>query len=830
MKIKILAVKIKVLLGYFTLVVLASLIIWVIYTEILQYSKGKVDFNPSTNKFIRVNNILTNLYQAEALERNYIQNGQISQDYLEIMKTISLQIDTLVLMLDNQTQQIQTYNIKKLLQVKQRNLKELFDIKNTNSSKAIYQKGLKKITSVKSSADHTSKGNANTITSSDSTNERKNITGLDGSDFNTDKYIDSILSVRTTKSPKINNHSASSNATDSIARYITAIITEIRNEGDALEIRQIQKEQEILATDRTITFQLRQMLSYLEKEELIKSFQSIKDQQIRNKKATMMVVLIGCLALVTILIFLINILKDITRSQRYRQDLELANAYSESLLNSKEQLMLSLTHDLKSPLNSIIGFTGFMEQDPELSSRLRKYLQNISSASKHILKLVTDLLDLARLKTGKLAVDRIPFDLLILIEDIMEGFSPQARVKNIELQLHFKHSLSKVYMGDPSRITQIFDNLISNAINFTESGSVTVLVSKLAELKSSDQIQVEVIDTGIGISAENFQRVFEEFNRVSTTKKQYEGTGLGLTITKKIVELLQGTIHLSSIPGKGSHFTLVLLLERGEQVDITYRMSNVKNHGTLADISGIKIWLIDDDQMLLEMTTIILESVGAEVHAFSDPQIAISSFSKGCADLLITDIQMPEINGIEVLNQIREKNGGQISAIAISGKKSVQNEFDGFTAFVQKPYQAYSLIDIIAGQLPSTISSQYSTNSASRVAKGYKLDQLLAFVEGDHESLKQILVSFIHSSNQNLMLFRQYLEEENINMIAHISHKMLSLIRQLEAYDIVELLAELEQNEFSVSGKENYLSLGKLAVERIETLLQAMEKEENIQI
>jgi CheY-like chemotaxis protein/anti-sigma regulatory factor (Ser/Thr protein kinase) len=420
---------------------------------------------------------------------------------------------------------------------------------------------------------------------------------------------------------------------------------------------------------------------------------------------------------------------------------------------------------------------------------------------------------------------------MILIDDIVEGFSPQAQAKNIELQLHFNHSLSDVYMGDPSRITQIFDNLISNAINFTESGSVTVLVSKLAQLKSSDQIQVEVIDTGIGISEENIQRVFEEFNRVSTTKKQYEGTGLGLSITKKIVELLQGTIKLSSIPGKGSHFTMVLPLERGDQIlDIAYRMSNVRNNGVLADISGTKIWLIDDDQILLEMTSIILKTAGGEVYSFSDPQKAISSFSKGCADLLITDIQMPEMNGVEVLNQIQEKNGGQIPAIAISGKKPVENEFDGFTAFVQKPYQAYTLIDIIAGQLPRMISSQYSTNSASRVAKGYKLDQLLAFVEGDHESLKQILVSFIHSSNQNLKLFRQYLEEENINMIAQISHKMLSLIRQLEVFDIVELLAELEFNESSVSGKEHCLSLGKLAVERIEKLLQTMMIEENIQI
>ena len=144
MKNKIEVIKIKVFFGYFTLTVLASLIIWVIYTEILLYSKGKIDFNPSTNKFIHANAIVTNLYQAEGLERNYIQTGQISPDYPELMKTISLQIDSLVLMINNQSQQIHIYNIKKLLQVKQRNLKEIYAIKKMYSSKEIYQKGLKK--------------------------------------------------------------------------------------------------------------------------------------------------------------------------------------------------------------------------------------------------------------------------------------------------------------------------------------------------------------------------------------------------------------------------------------------------------------------------------------------------------------------------------------------------------------------------------------------------------------------------------------------------------------------------------------------------------------
>jgi signal transduction histidine kinase/FixJ family two-component response regulator len=822
------SIKIKVFLGYFTLTILASLTIWVIYTEILQYSRERVDFNPATNKFTYINNILTNLYQAEGLERNYIQTGQLIHyvDYLILMDTIGAQIDTLATLINDPIQQIHTDSIKKLLSIKQQNLEELSAIKKKSSSSAIFQKGLKKLPSMKDSINQLAKIYKNPVVSPDTIyvkENKKTFFSRISSIFSSKKKKVSDYPAIRSKSLKHNNLVVKANPTDSIAGYIAAIMTEIKNEGVALETRLNQKEQEILENDRTLTFQLRQMLTYLEKVELTNSFQKVADQQNHIAKTTREIILIGSLALVTIIFFLVNILNDITKSQRYRKDLELAKAYSESLLKSKEQFMLSLTHDLKSPLNSIIGFTGFMEEDEKVPVQHKKYLQNISSASKHILKLVNDLLDLARLETGKLTIDRIAFDLKRLIEDIAEGFGPQALAKNLDLQLHFNQSLSAVYMGDPSRITQIFSNLISNAINYTESGSVTIRVSMLDQAKNTDQIQVEVIDTGIGISEENSQFVFGEFNRVATSGKQHEGTGLGLTITKKIIDLLQGTITLESKPGRGSCFTVVLPLERGNPLtDIAPEIRKIK--ASPESISGLKIWLIDDDELLLEMATNILKSAGAEVHSFSDPYQAINSFNRGCADMVITDIQMPGISGIEVLKQIQEKNGGSIASIAISGKNPIQNEYDGFTTFIQKPYQAHTLIDVISEQKKEIIKSVKLANA------GYNLDKLLAFVEGDQESLRQILVSFVNTGNKNLQLLRQYIEEENIGSIAELSHKMLPFFRQIEVNDVVELLVQLERNDFHTLSKEDYCSIGKSVAEKIEALLQKIGKEENLNV
>lgn len=827
-------VKIKVFLGYLTLIILASLIIWIIYSEILQSSVEKADVNPTNNKFLYINNILTNLYQAEGLERSYAQTGQKIhyRDYLRFMETISLQIDTLALMFNNPIQQLHTDSIKKLLQVKQQNVKELASIKNKNTSKARYQQAIKKLSWVDDSIVEPVKVYKNIITNRDTVflqQKKKKFFERLVNVFAAQNKPDSNLNIKTTQSVQIDSLVAPINQVDSMANYITTIVTGIMDESIAFESRLNKKEQEILTNDLTLTVQLRQMLSYIENEELKNSFQIVKEQQSRLRNTTWQIILVGSFALITIIFFLVNILKDITKSQHYRQSLEKAKAFSESLLKSKEQFMLSLTHDLKSPLSSIIGFTNLMEEDDQVSPRHQKYLENISKASEHIRKLINDLLDLARLETGKLTIEQLPFNLKTLIDDIVDGFRPQAKVKNVDLQLESNVSPSVFYRSDPVRITQILGNLISNALKFTEEGAVTVKVSSRVFSAKNDQVIIDVIDTGIGISEENIQLIFEEFTRVTTTNKQYEGTGLGLTITQKIVHLLHGTLDLESIPGKGSKFTIALPLEKTEPLMESARaIINGKPQKAVADLVGKKVWIIDDDQTLLEMTTAILKSTGMEVHSFSDPQKALHSFTKNITDLLIMDIQMPVINGVDLLQQIQDKNGGPVTAIAISGMDAGPNGYIGFSAFIQKPFHPQTLLDVILGQQKSlTVKDNHEISTASR-QNGYNLEQLSAFAAGDPESLRQILVSLIYSGKENTTLFRQYIKDENMEALSALSHKMLTLFRQMEATDVVELLSRLEQKDINGHNHQQYYMWGKMALEKIDLLLHTIEIEENI--
>ena len=597
----------------------------------------------------------------------------------------------------------------------------------------------------------------------------------------------------------------------------------------AAELRLNKKEQEILSNDLTLTVQLRQMLTNIEKEELISSYQRVRIQESSLQKTTRQIILVGAFALFTLIFFLVNILRDITKSQHYRQSLEKAKAYSESLLKSKEQFMLSLTHDLKSPLNSIIGFTELMGKDENVLPQHHRYLQNISKASEHIRKLVNDLLDLARLETGKLTIESLPLNLKSLVEDIVDGFKPQALAKNIDLQLEFNIRNAANYLSDPVRITQILGNLISNAIKFTEQGKVEVKISAKLFSSKVDHVRMEINDTGIGISKENVQLIFEQFARV-TNKKQYEGTGVGLTITQKIVHLMHGSIQLESTPGVGTHFTVLLPLPITEQmVEIPVTVSNSEAHPTIATVGKGVVWVIDDDQTLLEMTSSVLKSIGMQVQSFSNPQQALQSFTKGCADLFIMDIQMPGMNGVELLKRLQDKNEGPVTAIAISGMDAGQNASSGFAAFLQKPFHPQTLTDVISGgQIGITENNRRESMTNSGI-NGYNLKQLEAFAAGDPESFREILSSLIHTGKENITLFRQYIENADKVAISALSHKMLTLFRQMEATDIVELLSRLERVNNELDNPQYYL-WGKLALEKIEALLLTIEKEEHIEV
>ncbi|HEX2393950.1 MAG TPA: ATP-binding protein, partial [Bacteroidales bacterium] len=639
-------VKIKILLGYFFLAGIAAFTVWLIYSEILVFTDNESRMTRLNNKILYFNSVLTNLYQAEALERSYSQTGihVHYNNYEKLMDEIYMQFDTLARLSDNPVEKLHTDSILILLEKKRNNLKELSLLKKSTSDD-LYERAMDRFNINKDSINALLNIRTIITDKSESTyveQKKRNFFERLKYAFNPKEPVDSIVQVNKQQIIQTDTIVNEINPADTVIQFLTSILQDIRKENETSELQMARKQREVLANDRTITLQLRQMLTLFEKDIFINSLFELNSLQSRIRLTTWYLVALGGLALVVIIFFIVLILKDITRSQRYRNELEHAKTYSDSLLKSKEQIMLSITHDIKSPLASVMGYARLMHET-ESRERRELYLSNINKSGDHILKLISDLVDLTRLETGKLKFEYSGFNLYELIQDTCSGFYPLASSKKLDFKLNYNIPEKNNYYSDPVRIKQVLANIISNAIKYTDQGSILVTVEKEVSDKNSDLLILNIKDTGIGISEENSRIIFNEFTRVSD---KYDGAGLGLSIAHRIVTLLKGEISVQSQPGEGSSFTVKIPLAKhiGDTESSITTRQYINNK-----IGLIRALVIDDDQIFLDMTGELIEKYGVLVHKCNSALHAVQVVDDFKPDLIITDLQMPSMNGMDMI-------------------------------------------------------------------------------------------------------------------------------------------------------------------------------------
>ena len=454
-----------------------------------------------------------------------------------------------------------------------------------------------------------------------------------------------------------------------------------------------------------------------------------KEQDIRQRSART----IGGIAVGAVLLsalFLILIWKDITRSNRYRAELEDANRRAEDLLEAREKLMLAITHDFKAPLGSIIGYTDLLVRLTE-DERQRFYLDNMKSSSQHLLKLVSDLLDFHRLDLNKAEINRVTFNPSQLFEEIRISFEPLTVAKGLVLHSNIASELDDRFISDPLRIRQIVNNLLSNAVKFTSKGEITLSVSY-----SSSRLHIDVTDTGKGMAAKDRERIFQEFTRLPGAQGE-EGFGLGLSIVHKLVTLLEGTIDVRSVVGEGSTFTVILPLfpvgkaiadDKDKKQTAINKTDTVpvaeEDEGPQLLVPATKILLIDDDKIQLTLTAAMLEQQG--IHATCCEQLdeLTEQLRENHFDVLLTDVQMPAINGFDLLKLLRASNIPQAKTIPIIAvtARSDMNEAEflehGFAGCLHKPFTVKELIQLTidSGQL-TVDSGQLRVDSGQLTVK-----------------------------------------------------------------------------------------------------------------
>lgn len=558
--------------------------------------------------------------------------------------------------------------------------------------------------------------------------------------------------------------------------------------------------------DVELTARIDSLLKGYEQEALSRSRHEAETQQEVRRRSTRT---LGGIAIGAVLlsgVFLILIWRDITRSNRYRRELEEANRRAEELLEAREKLMLAITHDFKAPLGSIMGYADLLSR-LTTDERQRFYLDNMKSSSQHLLKLVVDLLDFHRLDLNKAEVNRVTFHPAQLFEEIRVSFEPLTAAKGLALHCDVAPELKGYFISDPLRIRQIVNNLLSNAIKFTSEGEVRLEVSYQAS-----RMRIEVADTGKGMEAADRERIFQEFTRLPGAQGE-EGFGLGLSIVHKLVGLLEGSIDVQSALGEGSRFIVTLPLY---PVNIDKECSGTSVAGPKDALpepaSGNEttkpkhVLLIDDDRIQLSLTAAMLERHG--IHATCCQQLdeLTEQLRSHTFDVLLTDVQMPAINGFDLLKLLRASNIPQaraIPVIAVTARSEMETEdfcAHGFAGCLHKPFSVADLLALlggvespVAGELSSS-SSPFTTQRSPLTVhhSPFNFSALTAFSEDDEEAARAILHTFVEETGKNEAQMIAAFEAENVDGIAAMAHKLLPLFTLIEAKEAAALLGWLE--------------------------------------
>ncbi|WP_420316647.1 ATP-binding protein [Ekhidna sp.] len=382
-------------------------------------------------------------------------------------------------------------------------------------------------------------------------------------------------------------------------------------------------------------------------------------------------------------------------SQHFTESWRQSKKEAENAAKIKSDFLSIMSHEIRTPLNSVIGTTYHLISEKPRKDQLEE-LNNLKNSSEYLLTLINNVLDYSKIDAGKLELELSNVDLKAYCLNVFNVFKPIAEEKKIDFEFHYDDSLPGVVQLDKTRVNQILTNLIGNAIKFTEKGSVNFHVSKGLTEDSKVEVIFKIEDTGIGISNDLMDRIFQSFQQGSTsTNRKYGGTGLGLSITKQLVEQMGSQIHLSSEPGKGSVFYFSLDLEVKKKAEKT-------REDEILNLKGYRALLVEDNEMNVLIAKRLLEKWEMEVTVAKNGQEALQIVEGQAFDIVLMDLQMPVMDGYEATKHLRKK-GFQSPILALTAsamfEKSTKMSKTGLNGVVTKPFNPHDLFDAISGQL-----------------------------------------------------------------------------------------------------------------------------------
>ena len=369
----------------------------------------------------------------------------------------------------------------------------------------------------------------------------------------------------------------------------------------------------------------------------------------------------------------------------------------------KAEFLSTMSHEIRTPLNAVIGMTHLLKEE-KLNEAQLQYLSTLNLSANNLLSLINDILDFNKIEAQKINLERKEFDLMVLVQNATRSLKMKAKEKGLKLITDIDENIPSTLIGDPTRINQILINLLSNAIKFTEKGHVTARVTLQSTVKESASLLFEVIDSGIGISKDNQEIIFDQFTQANNeTTRLYGGTGLGLSITKRLLQLMNSDIHLRSELGEGSCFYFKLDLEISKSLTMTKQLpGTIENTPSAVTFDQKFILIVEDNEINAFLVSKFIQKWGMDYKIVENGKKAIEEVEKNNFDLILMDLQMPEMNGFEATNIIRNlddqrKSETPIVALTAQAQADIKSRVfqSGFNDFIPKPFDPDNLYDKI---------------------------------------------------------------------------------------------------------------------------------------
>lgn len=856
--------KLKVAFGYILLTALLFASIGYIFQE-MQSLTGTSDDEAILSRRRHVTNqIIGQLYQAEVIGQS-LSTGQLGQyrQYKTAMEQANIALDSLRNLLTDSVQMARLDTVSILFMEKERNMRNLLRAIQQGGTDKIYKQHIDELIAEQDSLLSLPHVKRKVITHTNSYVIRKKPKSFI-------KRLGEVFAPGKGDSTQVNNviqeeYTDTLTEAYSPADTVVTMLKDIQSRVTDTHQERMEmvnrRTQSLRLSGLKVSQKVNQLLSAIEEEEQALAQNKYMQEEHIRQKSIRTVAGIAIAAVVLAVLFLVLIWRDITRSNHYRRELEKAKRRAEDLLVAREKLMLTITHDIKAPVGSILGYTDLLERITT-EERQRFYLDNMQSSANHLLSLVNSLLDYHRLDAHKMDINRVSFNPRQLFDTIYISFKPTATAKKLELNYECGEPLNHVYSGDPFRIRQILENLLSNALKFTKQGSIT-----LRAALENGQLHFSVCDTGCGISTEEQKRIFQEFTRLHNAQGQ-EGFGLGLAITHKLVLLLGGEIRIDSEPGKGSCFHVYLPLDDAPHIQDagdTYQSAStrdgkedenrtVDSHKTLnenrvidesgiVDLNGqktsptsgetantgetIRLILIDDDRIQMQLTTAMLERSGVEMTCCEQPEELFNKLKESPFDALLTDIQMPAMNGFDLLKAIRTLDIPQAQAlpvIAITARSDMDEAYFrsyGFSGCLHKPFTIHELLTTIS-QVTSKAISGADNTSVRQTPLNFSA--LTAFSEDDAEAAAEIIRTFISETEKNRIRMEKALEEKDPAGITAMAHKLLPLFTMLGAERCIPSLKWLEEKRGTAGMTDEMADKTNFVLKEIQEVIREAEQ------